>query len=39
VHEWSAEVTVDRDLAYRLIAGQFDGLEPVELRLLGGGLG
>ena len=25
VHEWSAEVTVDRDLAYRLIAGQFEG--------------
>jgi aminoglycoside phosphotransferase (APT) family kinase protein len=37
VHEWSAEVTVDRDLAYRLIAGKFDGLEPVELRLLGEG--
>jgi aminoglycoside phosphotransferase (APT) family kinase protein len=37
VHEWSAEVTVDRDLAYRLIAGQFDGLEPAELRLLSEG--
>ncbi|MBV8711298.1 MAG: phosphotransferase [Solirubrobacterales bacterium] len=37
MHEWSAEVTVDRDLAYRLIAGQFDSLEPVELRLLSEG--
>jgi aminoglycoside phosphotransferase (APT) family kinase protein len=37
VHEWSAEVTVDRDLAHRLIAGQFDALRPAELRLLGEG--
>ena len=37
MHEWSAEVTVDRDLAYRLIAGQFDALEPTELRLLSKG--
>jgi aminoglycoside phosphotransferase (APT) family kinase protein len=37
VHEWSAEVTVDRDFAYRLIAGQFHSLEPVELRLLSEG--
>jgi aminoglycoside phosphotransferase (APT) family kinase protein len=37
VHEWSAEVTVDRDLAYRLIAGQFDSLELAELRLLSEG--
>lgn len=34
MHEWSAEVTVDRDLAYRLIAGQFNALEPAELRRL-----
>lgn len=34
MHEWSAEVTVDRELAYRLIAGQFDALQPAELRLL-----
>jgi len=34
VAEWSAEVTVDRDLAYRLIAGQFEALQPAELRLL-----
>lgn len=37
VHEWSAEVTVDRDLAYRLIAGQFHALESAELRLLSEG--
>jgi aminoglycoside phosphotransferase (APT) family kinase protein len=37
VHEWSAEVTVDRDLAYRLIAGQFDAAELSELRLLSEG--
>jgi len=37
VHEWSAEVTVDRDLAYRLIAGQFEALDPAELRLLSEG--
>jgi aminoglycoside phosphotransferase (APT) family kinase protein len=37
VHEWSAEVTVDRDLAYRLIAGQFDALEAAELGLLSQG--
>ena len=37
MHEWSAEVTVERDLAYRLIAGQFDGLELGELSLLGAG--
>jgi aminoglycoside phosphotransferase (APT) family kinase protein len=37
VHEWSAEVTVDRDLAYRLIAGQFEALELAELRLLSQG--
>ncbi len=35
VHEWSAEVTVDRELAYRLIAEQFD--VPAELLLLGQG--
>ena len=32
VHEWSAEVTVDRDLAHQLITSQFDALEPAELR-------
>ena len=37
VHEWSAEVAVDRDLAYRLVAGQFEELEPAELRLLSEG--
>jgi aminoglycoside phosphotransferase (APT) family kinase protein len=37
VQEWSAEVTVDRDFAYRLIAGQFHSLDPVELRLLSEG--
>jgi aminoglycoside phosphotransferase (APT) family kinase protein len=37
VHEWSAEVTVDRDFASRLIAGQFHSLQPVELRLLSEG--
>jgi aminoglycoside phosphotransferase (APT) family kinase protein len=37
VHEWSAEVTVDRDLAHRLIAGQFDAIELAELRLLAEG--
>jgi aminoglycoside phosphotransferase (APT) family kinase protein len=37
VHEWSAEVAVDRDLAYRLIAGQFEALELAELRLLSEG--
>ena len=37
MREWSAEVTVERDLAYRLIAGQFDGLELGELSLLGAG--
>jgi aminoglycoside phosphotransferase (APT) family kinase protein len=37
VREWSAEVIVERDLAYRLIAGQFDGLELGELSLLGAG--
>ena len=37
VHEWSAEVTVDRDLAYRLITEQFDALQPAELRLLSEG--
>jgi aminoglycoside phosphotransferase (APT) family kinase protein len=37
VHEWSAEVTVDRDLAYRLIAGQFGALRPTELCLLSEG--
>lgn len=37
MHEWSAEVIVDRDLAYRLIAGQFEALEPAELRLLSQG--
>jgi aminoglycoside phosphotransferase (APT) family kinase protein len=37
VHEWSAEVTVDRDLAHRLIAGQFEALKPAELRLLSEG--
>lgn len=37
MREWSAEVTVERDLAYHLIAGQFDGLELRELSLLGEG--
>jgi aminoglycoside phosphotransferase (APT) family kinase protein len=37
VNEWSAEVTVDREWAYRLIAGQFDVLQPSELLLLGQG--
>jgi aminoglycoside phosphotransferase (APT) family kinase protein len=37
VHEWSAEVTVDGDLAHRLIAGQFGAVEPAELRLLSEG--
>lgn len=37
VHEWSAEVVVDRDLAYRLIAGQFDALGSAELQLLSEG--
>jgi aminoglycoside phosphotransferase (APT) family kinase protein len=37
VHEWSAELTVDRDLADRLISRQFDALEPTELRLLSEG--
>jgi aminoglycoside phosphotransferase (APT) family kinase protein len=37
VPEWSAEVTVDRDSAYRLIAGQFEALEVAELRLLSKG--
>jgi aminoglycoside phosphotransferase (APT) family kinase protein len=37
VHEWSAEFTVERDLAYRLIAGQFDVLQPTDLRLLSEG--
>jgi aminoglycoside phosphotransferase (APT) family kinase protein len=37
VHEWSADVTVDRDLAYRLIAGQFKALEAAELARLSEG--
>jgi aminoglycoside phosphotransferase (APT) family kinase protein len=37
VREWSAEVTVDRELAYRLIAGQFGAIELAELRLLAEG--
>jgi aminoglycoside phosphotransferase (APT) family kinase protein len=37
VHEWSAEVSVDRDLARRLIADQFEALELAELRLLAEG--
>lgn len=37
MHEWSAEVTVDRGLAYRLTAGQFDALEAAELRRLSEG--
>jgi aminoglycoside phosphotransferase (APT) family kinase protein len=37
VHEWSAEISVDGDLAHRLIAGQFAAIEPAELRLLAEG--
>lgn len=37
MYEWSAEVTVDRDLAYRLITEQFEALEAAELRLLSQG--
>ena len=37
MREWSAEVTVDRELAYRLIAGQFGAIEPAELSLLAEG--
>ena len=37
MQEWSAEVNVDGDLAYRLIAGQFGAVELAELRLLGEG--
>ncbi len=37
MHEWSAEVVVGRDVAYRLIAGQFDALAVAELRLLSEG--
>jgi aminoglycoside phosphotransferase (APT) family kinase protein len=37
VRVWSAEATVDEDLARRLIAGQFPQVEPGSLRLLGEG--
>ena len=35
--EWAPEVTVDAELARRLIGGQFPELEPASLRLLGEG--
>jgi aminoglycoside phosphotransferase (APT) family kinase protein len=37
VHEWSAEVSVDRALARRLIGGQFEALARADLRLLAEG--